>query len=129
MRHREFQGERRETCRLNSGLTAQPLDCPSHPLYHPESALCQWQAVPADGRVIARGIHRLPDGGAVPLRHAICQCRNPPPSQNQHLPINPRLLKPATQAFRIGRQKAADLRTPSGLNEQSKRHKYAVSLP
>lgn len=64
MRHRELHGERRETCRLNSGLPAQPLDCPSHPLHHPEPARCQWQAVPADGGVLAGGVHRPPDSAA-----------------------------------------------------------------
>ena len=43
-----------------------------------------------------------------------------------HLPIDQRLLYPAMSSFSIGSEKPLGLRTPSGLNEHSERHKYAT---
>ena len=49
----------------------------SHSLHHPKSPRRQSQAVPADGGVLPRCVHRTPDGAAVSLRHAVGEFRNP----------------------------------------------------
>ncbi len=48
-----------------------------HPLHHPEPPRRQSQAVPADGGVLPRCVHRTPYGAAVSLGHAVREFRNP----------------------------------------------------
>ena len=53
------------------------VEDPSHPLHHPKPPRRQGQAIPANGGVFAGGVHRTPDGAAVPLGHAVGDFRNP----------------------------------------------------
>ena len=50
---------------------------PSHPLHQPKPPRRQRQAVPADGGILPRHVHRTPDGAAVALGHAVAKLRNP----------------------------------------------------